>query len=181
MNLLVTLIVILLMWDVFWFLTDPRPFYERLKFRITLTWPRVALVIFLQALSALFFPLPPTQWDKLIILSGIMIYGLGLLLSLWAKITMGTFWGPPAQHDIRRQNNLVIKAPFSFTRNPIYVGVMLIVLGFSLAVRSGLFFLIIFLFLYLRNAVIKEEKLLEKHFGKKYLDYKSRVPRFLIF
>lgn len=178
MNLLVTLIIILLMWDVFWFLTDPRPVKERIKFRVTLTWPRVALVIILQTIAAFFFPLPPTQWDKLIILSGIVMYGLGLLLSLWAKITMGTFWGPPAQHDIKRQNDLVTKAPFAFTRNPIYVGVLLFTLGFSLAVRSSLFFLVIPLFLYLRSAAIKEEKLLEKHFGKKFLTYKSKVPRF---
>ncbi|TSC86014.1 MAG: Isoprenylcysteine carboxyl methyltransferase [Microgenomates group bacterium Gr01-1014_7] len=153
----------MLVLDIFWTITDPRPFQERMKSIITLTYPRVALTLVPQIVSALFFPLPPTTCDGMIIVFGVFLFETGVLLAVWARLALGVNWNPPSQYSGKRQKKLITKGPFIFTRNPISLGVILIVLGFSIAIKSWNSFLVIFLFLYLRNAVIKEEKLLEKH------------------
>lgn len=92
---------------------------------------------------------------------------------------MKSKWGMPAELNTNRQNKIIKTGPFSFSRNPIYLGLILIVLGGLLALRSYTVLLIPFVISYFYKAVLKEEKILEKHFGKEYLEYKSKVRRFI--
>lgn len=121
----------------------------------------------------------PALNSQLFISAGILLALCGLALAIWAKLTMKQSWGPPAQHEIQKQQKLVIAEPFVYTRNPIYIGLLLYFLGFELALESYFALLVIpFAYLFYR-AVLVEEKLLTKHFGKKYTSYASRVRRFL--
>ena len=113
------------------------------------------------------------------VLIGLVIFLSGTILAVWAKLIMGNSWGRPAQHDLSIQKQLVNTGPFAFSRNPIYLGLLLLFLGFEMILQSYLIVLIIPLILIVTLAVKKEEKLLEKYFGKEYLEYKKRVPRFL--
>lgn len=106
----------------------------------------------------------------------ISLYGTGL--ASWAKWTMGANWGRPAQHDKKIQKHLVVDGPFAFSRNPIYVGLLFLFIGLEFALQSYGFILAIPLFLTIRKAVIIEENLLNKYFGKPYDHYKKQVPRF---
>ncbi len=106
----------------------------------------------------------------------ISLYGAGL--ASWAKWTMGTNWGRPAQHDRKIQKQLVTDGPFAFSRNPIYVGLLFLFIGLEFALQSYGFILAIPLFLAIRKAVMTEEALLLTYFGKSYARYKKRVPRF---
>ena len=92
---------------------------------------------------------------------------------------MKASWGVPAEHDIARQNKIIKKGPFSFSRNPIYVGLILVILGYTLALRSYSVLLVLLVAFYFCKAILKEEKILNKHFGKEYLEYKSKVRRFI--
>ncbi len=79
------------------------------------------------------------------------------------------------------KNKLIIKGPFNYSRHPIYVGHITIVLGLSLIFGSlHLFIYTIFLILALNYLAKKEEEELIKRFGKSYLDYIKKVPRFNI-
>lgn len=110
---------------------------------------------------------------------GLMISIIGVAFASWAKITMKNNWGRPAQHDKKIQSHLVTSGPFSFSRNPIYVGLFLLFLGQQIALQSyGILMSFIFA-IAIRQAVEWEEKLLEKYFGKTYIAYKNRIPRFL--
>ena len=66
-----------------------------------------------------------------------------------------------------------------FSRNPMYVGMVLIVLGVMLAVNTAWGLLVVPVsILYLQFGVIRyEERYLEQWFGDEYRDYKSRVRR----
>jgi protein-S-isoprenylcysteine O-methyltransferase Ste14 len=78
---------------------------------------------------------------------------------------------------------LVISGPFAHVRNPLYVGNMLMYLGFGI-MSYALFpylqivALIYFCFQY-RIIIKEEEEHLKKVFGKDYEDYCKNVPRFL--
>ncbi len=76
---------------------------------------------------------------------------------------------------------LLVRGPYQFTRNPMYLSGMAIWLGWvlfygSVAVCVGLVVVwgsVIFL------VVLWEERELEARFGEAYLQYKNTVPRWL--
>lgn len=76
---------------------------------------------------------------------------------------------------------MVIEGTYKFTRNPMYLGVAIALLGISIFIGNLLSFLspIIFFLIMNYQFVPKEEKLLEQIFGKKYLDYKKIVRRWI--
>ncbi len=70
---------------------------------------------------------------------------------------------------------------YRFTRNPIYMGFLLIIIGLPL--NSGFYWGILlapfFIITMNRLVIEKEEAYLEKKFGETYTGYKSRVRRWL--
>lgn len=167
-----------------WALTDPRPILTKLRDEFsarTAVFYLIVLGILLPAVTNfLFFPLPPTRFDQILIVFGLVIFMAGEILAIWAKLTMGKSWHHAIKPHSKQEDKLITTGPFSFSRNPIYLGFLLMTFGFNLALRSFFIFLVLVLFVILRLVIQKEEKILEDHFGKDYLDYKKRVPRFLI-
>ena len=81
----------------------------------------------------------------------------------------------------RTQNYLVVRGPYQFTRNPMYLCGMLIWLGWiilygSVAVLEGA---VVFWGSVAGLVVPWEERNLEARFGEAYLCYKNSVPRWL--
>lgn len=122
----------------------------------------------LGTLAAVFYFLfarPGAAW----LAAGLVPLLAGVSLRLWA-----------AGH-IRKNEDLARSGPYRFTRNPLYLGSLLI--GSGLGLQSGIWwlapaFLPLFLAVYL--AVMKqEEKDLEDRFGDRFRDYRGRVPLFL--
>lgn len=167
--------------QILWIITEPRPLKERFTKQITITYFLETLIVLLQIVSAIYFPWPQTPWDSYIVLFGVLIYLLGIALATWAKFIMNQNWGVPGELEGKRQKNLVIKGPFQFSRNPIYLGLSLMFFGYSIALRSWFIFLRFPLLYYFYKSIKKEEKLLEKQYGEEYLKYKSRVPKVLLF
>ncbi len=138
----------------------------------------IVLMFFMQLLG--YFRVTFSLIDEPVVsYTGMLLYFIGIFLSGWAKFIMKRNWGEPGQHDIKRQSQLVITGPFSLSRNPIYVGLLLIFFGFELTVSSWLVVGIVPLGYLVHNVVKNEESLLENHFGNAYIAYKKRTPRFL--
>ena len=76
---------------------------------------------------------------------------------------------------------LVTTGLYHYTRNPMYVGLLVILIGFGIWLGSIAPFLALPLFYWLiTNMQIKpEEVILEEKFGQEYLEYKKRVRRWL--
>jgi protein-S-isoprenylcysteine O-methyltransferase Ste14 len=76
---------------------------------------------------------------------------------------------------------LVSVGPYQFTRNPIYIGLVLVYFGLSIILTSlwALLLLIPVLIILQRYVIAREETYLEKKFGEAYRNYKERVPRWL--
>lgn len=110
---------------------------------------------------------------------GIGIALTGVLFASWAKMVMGTSWGRPAQHDKAVQSHLITRGPFTYSRNPIYVGLFLLFVGQQIALQSYALVLAFVFALAIYKAVKTEEILLTKYFRKEYTAYMRRVPRFL--
>jgi protein-S-isoprenylcysteine O-methyltransferase Ste14 len=76
---------------------------------------------------------------------------------------------------------LVETGPFRFSRNPIYIGFLLIYFGLATALTSvwAMLFLSVLLVVVHYGIVLREESYLAKKFGASYVSYKARVPRWL--
>ena len=76
---------------------------------------------------------------------------------------------------------LVVKGPYQFTRNPIYIGFVLLYFGLAIVLTSlwVLVLLIPVLVVLQRGVVEREEIYLERQFGDAYRKYQARVPRWL--
>jgi protein-S-isoprenylcysteine O-methyltransferase Ste14 len=81
----------------------------------------------------------------------------------------------------RGTDHLVTDGPFSFTRNPLYLAGIILILGIGLVSGVGwyLVFAILAAFAVQRLAIEREEKHLQARFGKSYLDYAERVRRWI--
>lgn len=77
-----------------------------------------------------------------------------------------------------RNNKLITNGVFALVRNPLYTGITFIVMGFIFW-GNNLFLLPLTIIYWgvMTLLVKKEEKSMEKIFGKEYGDYKSRVNR----
>ena len=76
---------------------------------------------------------------------------------------------------------LVVEGPYRFTRNPIYIGFVLLYFGLAIILTSlwVLVLLIPVLIVLQRGVVEREETYLERQFGDAYRKYQARVPRWL--
>ena len=111
--------------------------------------------------------------------SGIIIILFGLCLSIGSGIyfrKLGTNPRPGAQAKI-----LVTKGVFRYTRNPMYTGLITMLIGVSivLGTLSPPFAIpIVFVILH-TQFVLREERWMEEWFGESYIQYKRRTPRWI--
>ncbi|MDP3898022.1 MAG: isoprenylcysteine carboxylmethyltransferase family protein, partial [Mesorhizobium sp.] len=81
----------------------------------------------------------------------------------------------------RGADHLVSEGPYAFTRNPIYLGNTMLMIGVGLA--SGILWFLLFAILAAmatqKLAIEREERHLELRFGKRYRDYRKKVRRWI--
>ena len=82
---------------------------------------------------------------------------------------------------IEKSSHLIKEGVFSKTRNPMYVGMFILILGFSIFSTNIIALLFPFTFLLLVNLIFirKEEQLMSDTFGEEYLKYKKTVRRWI--
>lgn len=110
---------------------------------------------------------------------GLIVYTCGVILAIWAKRSLGRSWGLPEQHYKSSQKSLIVEGAYRYSRNPIYLSELIMLLGFEIALGSLLVILVVPFYLFNKKKIILEEKLLENNFGERYLKYKKSVKRFI--
>ena len=70
---------------------------------------------------------------------------------------------------------------YGVTRNPIYVGMLIVLEGWAVHLQNIVAFLMVVLFVaaVTQFQIRPEERILEERFGDEYIDYRRRVPRWL--
>lgn len=77
--------------------------------------------------------------------------------------------------------SFITSGPFRFTRNPMYLGILLILIGSSIASKNpiSLIFSLMFFLVMEKRFIPVEEKNMQKTFGENYSRYKRRVRRWI--
>lgn len=138
----------------------------------------MAILIALPIVSHYLFPIVsvvPRPYTYL----GIALMLPGVALSMWAS---STFRRAGASYQLRGQSSdLVSSGPFRISRNPMYLAMLLWLLGLAILLGSLTPFLFPVLLFLIANFLMVplEERHLEKTMGKPYLDYKTHVRRWL--
>lgn len=82
--------------------------------------------------------------------------------------------------DRERPGELVMHGVFAFTRNPIYVALMLLAAGVALMLGSPLLITLACACPFYFGALVRrEEVFLAGHYGQAYEEYRARTPRWL--
>jgi len=70
---------------------------------------------------------------------------------------------------------------YRYSRNPMYLGMFLMLTGVAFLMGSvgSVLPIVVFILVIRNNFVLGEERFLEARFGQQYLDYKSKVRRWL--
>ncbi len=81
----------------------------------------------------------------------------------------------------RGASALIQSGPFGYSRNPLYVAVILLLLGVGVWLNSVWIWLSCALLVPVMNRAVisREERYLERQFGRVYLEYKNAVRRWL--
>lgn len=128
--------------------------------------------------------LAPPGWPEILLRPAVHLLGwalvaLGLTFDLWAAATL--YWARTNILPHRAADRLVTHGPFAITRNPIYLGNTLLVLGLGIAL-ANVWLMGAALLAALatdRLAARREEAHLAARFGPAFEAYRARVPRWI--
>ena len=112
---------------------------------------------------------------------GYMVLAIGISLDIWAMAAMAKARTSILPH--RAADHLVTSGPFSFMRNPIYVGNTIATAGLGMTLQNGWLLLATPVAVLATHhlAVVREQAHLQQKFGKEWSDYAARVkPWWLI-
>lgn len=148
---------------------------------LTIPPPLVMLVIGL-LMWLLSFIFPTLTMASISSLSGAAIIGLGGLGISMAGVI--TFMRAKTTSDPRKPadaSTLVTSGIYRLTRNPMYLGVLLILIAWGLTLGNLLALICAFIFVpYInRYQILPEERLLEDKFGAVFTAYKAKVRRWI--
>jgi protein-S-isoprenylcysteine O-methyltransferase Ste14 len=113
------------------------------------------------------------------VIVGILFIFIGFFIRVWAAFYF--YKNQMKVISLIPQKKLITSGPFRFSRNPLYVGGnIFIFLGFVLFFGSPSGVVLTIINIIVVDYMIKrEEKQLEKTFGKEWIEYKKRVRRWI--
>ncbi len=112
------------------------------------------------------------SWVRFVVGAAAVVAGFGI--DVWGTKTL------TAQQSLGGKGKIIAEGPYKYTRNPQYVGFILIYAGLILvtyswmALAAGLLLISAFLIL-----PFSEEPWLREEYGKAFEDYAKTVPRFV--
>lgn len=142
--------------------------------------PPVHLVVAVAAMVSLHWLLPIRHWiDWPWRGVGLAPAVVALLIGVWAIWIFhqrGTTHRPG-----QTSRHLVTNGPFQFTRNPMYLGMTLLLTGVALLMGSTSPWAVIPLFVLVISAEVipVEEAMLKERFGEEYEEYRGQVRRWV--
>ncbi|XUX00959.1 MAG: isoprenylcysteine carboxylmethyltransferase family protein [Dehalogenimonas sp.] len=110
-------------------------------------------------------------------IGGIILVVVGSIFALWSNyVQFTTGQGTPI--PIMPPRRLLVCKPYSYCRNPMSLGAILLYSGISILIGSpsAVYFVALFTIVLVTYIKVVEEKGLVERYGGDYLEYKKRTP-----
>lgn len=126
-------------------------------------------------LTASFGVSPPVRYAT----GGAIIVASILVLGLYSVVLMRR--SGQSENPWKPTTRVLERGPFRFTRNPMYLQMVLVCIGFAVLLANVWILILTPLCIWALQtfAIVAEEQYLEQKFGDEYRDYKRRVRRWL--
>jgi protein-S-isoprenylcysteine O-methyltransferase Ste14 len=111
--------------------------------------------------------------------TGLVIFLLGLALAVWARVFLGRNWGMPMSE--KADPELVTTGPYRTVRHPIYSGIILAMIGTTLAVSLYWLIAVALLGAYFGYSAVMEERYMAGRFPGSYPPYKNSTKMLVPF
>jgi protein-S-isoprenylcysteine O-methyltransferase Ste14 len=140
-------------------------------FKLTRKENRLTYAVFLpMVISWVYAVFLPLQLGTVWLYSGLIICLFGMIFTSVAILNFAT----------SQKDKVITKGLFRFTRNPTYIGIILMQIGLGIACSSWLYLLLTVALMILLNANLSaEERYCLYRFGDDYRKYKNITPRWI--
>jgi protein-S-isoprenylcysteine O-methyltransferase Ste14 len=117
-------------------------------------------------------PAPERYW-----IGGAMVAAAILALGLWPVVLFRR--SGQSENPWKPTSSIVERGPYRFTRNPMYLQMVLVCVGVAILLMNWWILLLtpVGAWVLQRLAIVPEEAYLERKFGEAYVAYKRRVRR----
>jgi protein-S-isoprenylcysteine O-methyltransferase Ste14 len=114
-------------------------------------------------------------WNRI----GFVLMAIAIIIDAWSLALFFMHRTTPHPLKPEETSKLVTGGMYQFTRNPMYLGLLLLLAGFAVYLGSlmPLAMLPLFVVLLTNRQILHEERVLEEKFGEEYRTYRERVRR----
>jgi protein-S-isoprenylcysteine O-methyltransferase Ste14 len=113
---------------------------------------------------------------------GLLLYLVGLIFMLWARRTLGKYWGLSTSLNVKlhEDHQIIQSGPYAFVRHPMYFGWWTAMLGLTLLYPVwALFILFLSTLISFIGRARREESTLAEKFGNSWVEY-TKHTKFII-
>lgn len=111
--------------------------------------------------------------------AGLAVFLSGLALAVWARVYLGRNWGTPMSQKVDPE--LVTTGPYRYVRHPIYSGIILGMIGTTMAISPFWLVAAVLLGVYFVYSATVEERNMERLFPDSYPAYKRSTKMLIPF
>ena len=118
-----------------------------------------------------------SPWNKL----GLIIIGMAVVLDIWSLLLFFHAKTTPNPMKPGSTSHLITSGLYRYSRNPMYLGLLVMLIGWGLYLGSlsPLSMLPLFIRLLTKQQIEPEEIILMDKFGPEYKDFQQRVRRWI--
>ncbi len=138
------------------------------------------IIFFMSIYSQKAFPLPTMFLETSVaFMVGVLFVMMGLIIAIPALIKF--FQTKNTLITIKPANSLQTSGIYSVSRNPMYLGLLILYTGIAFLQNNlwALLFIPIVLWVVTKFIIVKEEKYLGRNFGSEYTAYCKKVRRWI--
>lgn len=110
---------------------------------------------------------------------GLALFVLGLALAVWARVYLGRNWGMPMSQ--KADPELVTSGPYHSIRHPIYTGIILAMIGTTIAISLYWLIAVVLTGGYFIYSAVVEERTMTQLFPDSYPAYKRSTKMLIPF
>jgi protein-S-isoprenylcysteine O-methyltransferase Ste14 len=141
---------------------------------------KVCILLAIIAQALLPEVLPMTNGSGALQTTGLVLFTIGLAIAILGRVQLGNNWLDIETAAVKQNQAVVSKGVYSYVRHPIYVGDLILLIGFELALNSWLVMAALVLVPVVLRQAVREERVLLKQLPD-YNRYCQRTKRFIPF